>query len=262
MLTLTITILLRLNQNVNPMADKRVVIVGASSGIGMEVARLFLKAGCMVGVAARREDRLKELADEFPGRVVFQQIDVTDADCVKPLEQLIGKLGGMDIYFHVAGMGHQNTGLDPDIENRTVLTNVVGFTSMIDSAFNYFASRGGGQIGAVSSIAGTRGIGPAPSYSATKAFQNKYLEALAQLSHSRRLGIAVTDIRPGFVDTALLDGDFRYPMKMKAEKVARAIFRALKHKQAVVTIDWRYRLLVFFWRLVPSPLWRRMRLVK
>ena len=244
------------------MTDKRVVIAGASSGIGREVARLFLKAGCRVGVAARREELLKELADEFPGRVVCQQIDVVSADCVPLLGRLIEKLGGMDIYFHAAGVGSQNTALDPDIENRTVLINVVGFTSMIDHAFNYFASRGGGQIGAVSSIAGTRGLGPAPSYSATKSFQNKYLEALTQLSHNRRLGIAVTDIRPGFVDTALLDGDFRYPMKMKAEKVAWAIFRALKRKQAVVTIDWRYRLLVFFWRLVPAPLWRRMRLVK
>lgn len=262
MLTLTITILLRLNQNVNRMTDKRVVIVGASSGIGREVARQFLKAGCRVGVASRREERLKELSDEFPGQVEYQQIDVMSADCVPLLDRLIEKLGGMDVYFHAAGVGSQNTDVDPEIENRTVQTNVVGFTLMIDHVFNYFAIRGGGQIGAISSIAGTRGLGPAPSYSATKSFQNKYLEALTQLSHNRRLGIAVTDIRPGFVDTALLDGDFRYPMKMKADKVARAIFLALKRKQAVVTIDWRYRLLVFFWRLVPAPLWRRIRLVK
>ena len=244
------------------MTDKRIVIVGASSGIGREVARLFLKAGCRVGVAARREDCLQLLAGEFPGQVEYQRIDVTDGDCAEQLEQLIGKMGGMDIFFHAAGIGSQNTGLDPDIENRTVLTNVVGFTRMIDYAFNYFASHDGGQIGAISSIAGTRGLGPAPSYSATKSFQNTYLEALTQLSRNRRLGIAITDIRPGFVDTALLDGDFRYPMKMKAEKVAHAIYRAMLKKKPVATIDWRYRLLVFLWRLVPAPLWRRMRLVR
>mgnify|MGYP002622681212 CR=1 FL=1 len=242
--------------------DKRVVIVGASSGIGREVALLFLKAGWRVGVAARREENLKSLADQFPGQVVCRRIDVTDNGCVEQLSLLVDKLGGMDLYFHSSGIGSQNTELEAEIENRTVDTNVVGFTKMVDYAFNYFRRRGHGQIGAISSIASTRGLGPAPSYSATKAYQSHYLEALAQLSHSRGLGITITDIRPGFVDTDLLAGDFHYPMKLKAEKVARAIFKALEKRKAVATIDWRYRLLVFFWKLLPAPLWRRFKLVK
>lgn len=240
--------------------DKRIVIIGASSGIGREVAVQFLKAGCRVGVAARREARLKELAEQFPGQVECQRIDVTADDCVEWLELLVKKLGGMDIYFHASGIGNQNQDLSTDIEERTVQTNVVGFTRMVDFAFNYFAKNRGGHIAAVSSIASTRGLGPAPSYSATKAYQAHYLEALTQLSNSRKSGITITDIRPGFVDTDLLAGDFHYPMKLKAEKVAAAIFRAICKKKAVITIDWRYRLLVFFWRLVPAPVWRRMKL--
>ncbi len=242
--------------------DKRVVIVGASSGIGRELALQFLKAGCRVGVAARREECLRNLADKFPGYVEYQRLDVTENDCVEQLGRLIDKLGGMDLYFHASGIGSQNKDLMPEIESRTVNTNVVGFTKMIDFAFNYFCRQGGGHIGAISSIAGTRGLGPAASYSATKAYQCHYLEALTQLARTRRLDISVTDIRPGFVDTDLLAGDFHYPMKLSAEKVAHTIFCALNKRKAVVTIDWRYRLLVFFWKLVPAPLWRRFKLVK
>ena len=240
--------------------EKRVIIIGASSGIGREVVLLFLKAGCRVGVVARREDRLRELADQYPERVEWERVDVTAADSLERLQALVDRLGGMDIYFHASGIGSQNQGLKPDIEDSTVQTNVVGFTRMVDFAFNYFAKQGGGQIGAITSIASTRGLGPAPSYSATKAFQTHYLEALTQLSCSRRLGITITDIRPGFVDTDLLAGDFHYPMKLSKEKVAKAIYRALAKKKPVLTIDWRYRLLVFFWRLVPPPIWRRIKL--
>ena len=242
--------------------DKRVVIIGASSGIGKEVALQYLRAGCHVGLGARRTERLQALADEFPRQVEWQEIDVTANDATDRLFHLITQLGGMDIYFHAAGIGSQNLQLDTSIEDRTILTNVTGFTKMVDFAFRYFSDHGGGHIGAISSIAGTRGLGPAPSYSATKAFQNNYLEALTQLSNNRRLGISITDIRPGFVDTDLLAGDFHYPMKMSSEKVARAIFNAMDKKKAVLTIDWRYRLLVFFWKLVPSPLWRHFRLAK
>lgn len=242
--------------------DKRVIIIGATSGIGREVAMQFLQAGWRVGVGARREDRLRALAEEFPGKVEYEVLDVTGSDILERLEALIERLGGMDIYFHASGIGSQNLRLDPSIEDRTVQTNVVGFTRMVDFAFNYLSSQGGGQIGAISSIASTKGLGPAPSYSATKAFQTHYLEALTQLSNSRKLGVAITDIRPGFVDTELLAGDFHYPMKLRKEKVGKAIFHALVKKKAVVTIDWRYRVLVFFWRLVPAALWRKVRLIR
>ena len=124
--------------------------------------------------------------------------------------------------------------------------------------FNYMAENLGGDIAVISSIAGTKGLGVAPSYSATKAFQNTYIQALEQLSNMRRLHIRFTDIRPGFVDTDLLSGSGRYPMLMQKEAVAREMLRAVYAHRHVHVIDWRYRLLVFAWRLMPRWLWRRM----
>jgi short-subunit dehydrogenase len=131
---------------------------------------------------------------------------------------------------------------------------------MVGTAYRYMASHGGGHIAVISSIAGTKGLGPAPSYSATKALQNTYIQALEQLANTRKLNIRFTDIRPGFVDTALLSGTFRYPMLMRPEAVARDIVSSIHHHRHVRVIDVRYRILTFFWRLIPNCLWRRFRL--
>lgn len=238
--------------------DKRAVVVGASSGIGREVALLLLERGYTVGVAARREDRLMELKDAYGDRVVVSAIDVTAQDAAQRLRELIGRLGGMDLYFHASGIGKQNRELKEDIELRTVETNGMGFARMIGEAYRYFAEQGGGHIAAISSIAGTKGLGPAPSYSATKAMQNVYLQALEQQARQRGLKIRFTDIRPGFVDTALLDGDFHYPMMLKSKKVALDILKAIEHRRHVVVIDWKYRLLTALWSCLPRWVWRRI----
>ena len=239
---------------------KRVVIIGASSGIGLEVAKLFLAQDCMLGVAARRQDRLDELKKMAPDRVVTATIDVTSSDADARLRSLIGDLGGMDLFFYASGIGKQNRELAPDIELNTVNTNGMGFTRMIGEAYRYFAERGEGHIAAITSIAGTKGLGPAPSYSATKAMQNVYLQALEQQAHARGLKIRFTDIRPGFVDTDLLKGDYRYPMLLKPQAVARHSVRAIENGRHVTVVDWRYAVLTALWRLLPRPLWRILKL--
>ncbi len=239
---------------------KRVIIIGASSGMGQEVARLLLDEGCMLGVAARREDRLEALKQLAPDRVEVQSIDVTADDAAVRLRSLIDRMGGMDLFFYASGIGKQNRTLTPDIELNTMNTNAMGFTRMIGEAYRYFAERGEGHIAAITSIAGTKGLGPAPSYSATKALQNVYLQALEQQAIARGLNIRFTDIRPGFVDTDLLSGDFRYPMMLKPEKVARQIVRAIHHKCHIKVIDWRYAILTSLWRRIPRPLWRHLKL--
>ena len=240
--------------------NKKVVIIGASSGMGMEVAKLLLDEGCQLGVAARREDRLLALKQLAPDRVVTATIDVTAEDAPHRLRSLIDEMGGMDLFFYSSGIGKQNRTLEPDIELNTFNTNAMGFARMIGEAYRYFAERGEGHIAAITSIAGTKGLGPAPSYSATKAMQNVYLQALEQQSNARGLKIRFTDIRPGFVDTALLSGDFRYPMMLKPEKVAHQIVRALKSKRHIQAIDWKYSLLTACWRRLPRPLWRHLKL--
>ncbi len=228
--------------------------------MGMEVAKLLLAEGNTLGVAARREDRLQALKQLAPDRVEVAPIDVTADDAAERLRELIDRMGGMDLFFYASGIGKQNRTLTPDIELATLNTNGMGFTRMIGEAYRYFAERGEGHIVALTSIAGTKGLGPAPSYSATKAMQNVYLQALEQQAQARGLKIRFTDIRPGFVDTDLLRGDFHYPMMLKPEKVARHIVRAIHHRRHVVVIDWKYRLLTALWRRLPRPLWRMMKL--
>lgn len=234
---------------------KRAIVVGASSGIGMEVARLLLQQGWTVGVAARRVELLQTI-----GQVEVAQIDVTAENAAERLRSLITRLGGMDLFFYASGIGKQNRELKEDIELATMQTNGVGFTRMIGEAYRYFATQGEGHIAAITSIAGTKGLGPAPAYSATKAMQNVYLQALEQQAHARGLKIHFTDIRPGFVDTALLAGNFHYPMMLKPEKVAQEIVSAINSKQHIRVIDWRYRLLTALWRRIPRCLWRYMKL--
>lgn len=240
--------------------DKKAVIVGASSGIGREVAQLLIADGWQLGIAARREEPLMELKAMAPERVEVATIDVTKSDANEQLLSLVERLGGMNLYFHASGIGKQNRDLNTDIELRTMETNAIGFTRMIDTAYRYFAAQGKGHIAAITSIAGTKGLGPAPAYSATKALQSTYLQALEQQAHQRGLNIHITDIRPGFVDTALLSDDFKYPMLMRPENVAQDIVRSINRKRHIRVIDRRYRILTFFWKLLPNWIWRRMKL--
>ena len=242
------------------ISDKKAIIVGASSGIGLEVAKLLLADGWQLGVAARREELLQDLKAEASERVEIMSIDVTKPDAGEKLLALIDRLGGMDLYFHASGIGKQNRTLEEDIELNTMETNAVGFTRMIGTAYRYFAQQGKGHVAAITSIAGTKGLGPSPAYSATKALQATYLQALEQQAHQRGLDIRFTDIRPGFVDTALLAGNFKYPMLMKPETVARDIVRSIYRKRHVRVIDGRYRIMTFFWRLIPNWIWRRLKL--
>ena len=228
--------------------------------MGQQVAKLFLERGWRLGVAARREERLMELKQLAPDRVEVQSLDVTATDAAMRLRELIDRLGGMDLFFYASGIGKQNRTLTPDIELNTVSTNGMGFTRMIGEAYRYFAEQGRGHIAAITSIAGTKGLGPAPSYSATKAFQQNYLQALEQQANARGLNIHFTDIRPGFVDTDLLKGDFRYPMMLRPENVARQIVHAIDTHRHVKVIDWRYALLTALWHRVPKFIWRKLKL--
>ena len=237
---------------------KRAIVIGASSGIGREVSRLLLADGWTVGVAARREDRLLELKASSPANVEVMRIDVQAAAAGERLLELVKRLGGVSLFVYCSGVGWQNAGLEPAPELATVDVNVKGFTAMVGTMFNYMAANLGGDIAVISSVAGTKGLGVAPSYSASKVYQNTYIQALEQLSNMRRLHIRFTDIRPGFVDTDLLSGGGHYPMLMDKTVVARHIVRAIYAHRHVCVIDWRYRVLVALWRAIPSWLWRKL----
>ena len=255
--------------------------MGATSGIGQEVARLLAANDYEVGIAGRREERLVQMAQATPGIVAHRQIDVTKEDAPTELHKLIEELGGMDLYVHSSGIGWENVALDPDKELKTVETNGVGFVRMVSAAYNWFAEQKADEakqraegdeqrasskerkarIACITSIARTRGLGAAPAYSATKRMQAHYLECLSQQARMRHLNIGITDIRPGFVATDLIAGS-HFPLQLKAEDVARTIVRAIEQGREVVTIDWRYRLLVAAWQLIPRWLWVRLTAIK
>lgn len=260
---------------------KRAIVMGATSGIGQEVARLLAANGYEVGIAGRREERLVQMAQATPGIVAHRQIDVTKEDAPTELHKLIEELGGMDLYVHSSGIGWENVALDTDKELKTVETNGVGFVRMVSAAYNWFAEQRADEakqradeaelrasskerkarIACITSIARTRGLGAAPAYSATKRMQAHYLECLSQQARMRHLNIGITDIRPGFVATDLIAGS-HFPLQLKAEDVARTIVRAIERGSEVVTIDWRYRLLVAAWQLIPRWLWVRLTAIK
>ncbi len=237
----------------------KVIIAGATSGIGNEIAKCYIRNGYTVGVIGRRPELLENLKALCPDSVFTCVMDINDLDADKQLLELVKAMGDMDIYFHVSGIGYQNISLDRQKELATVETNCLGFTRMVAAAFNYFANRGCGHIAAVTSIAGTKGLGSAPAYSASKRFQNHYLQSLSQLARIRKLNIQCTDIRPGFVATDLLK-DHHYPMLMTKEYVGKKAYEATRSQRRVQIIDWRYAIVVFFWQLIPRYVWERMKI--
>lgn len=234
--------------------------MGATSGIGLEVALQLAEKGWQVAVAGRRRSLLESLAQRHGNIGPIAEIDITLPDAPTKLDALFEAMGEVDLYFHSSGIGFQNTNLDIERELSTVRTNADGFVQMVVTAFRHFANNPSrcGHIAAITSIARTKGLGAAPAYSATKRFQSHYLECLQQLATIQNFNIHLTDIRPGFVETALIEGQ-KYPLQLQPKAVAAKIVRAIERNKAVVTIDWRYRLLVAIWKCIPHWLWVRMK---
>ena len=241
--------------------QKRAIIIGATSGIGLELVKVLTAQGWQVGIAGRRQALLQQIQSKNLDVVATECIDITQEDAPRRLLTLIGKTGGMDLYFHSAGIGYQNPSLDIDKEMATVATNVVGFTQLVDTAFHYFMEHPEQEahLAVISSIAGTRGLGAAPAYSSTKRYINHYMECLSQLCHIRGIRhLHLHDIRPGFVRTPLLADGHHYPLQLDPHHVALSIAKGIHHNRSIITIDWRYRLLVSIWRLIPRWLWVRL----
>lgn len=243
---------------------KKAIIIGATSGIGQAVMLELTRRGWEVGIAGRRQEQLIELQRTNLNVIATQRIDITHPDAADQLHTLIGKMGGdIDLYFHSSGIGYQNPSLDIDKELRTVETNALGFTRMVTAAYHYFLQHPErqGHIAVISSIAGTRPLGAAPGYSATKRYINHYMDCLRQLLHIQGVRhLCLTDIRPGFVRTPLLTDGGNYPMQLDVNQVAKEIVDGLERRKSVITVDWKYRLLVFFWRLIPRFIWLRLKI--
>jgi len=240
----------------------RIIIIGATSGIGLELAKLYIQNGDRVGATGRRNHLLSELQEEFPDHVVTECFDVMGQENIPHLESLIEKLGGLDILIYNSGFGNISDNLDWAIDKQTTQTNVNGFIEIINYAFNYFVRQGRGQIAATSSIASVRGNSKAPAYSASKAFMSTYMEGLhfkARRLEKRnpKITVSITDIQPGFVNTKMAKGKIRF-WQAPLEKASRQIFAAIKNKKRKVYITHRWRMVAWILKWLPYRILRRI----
>lgn len=242
---------------------KKIIIVGATSGLGARVAVDFAAMGWRVGIAGRRQERLDEIKKLNPELIYTKALDVTAPDAVRTFYDFIEELDGMDVLLFSAGTGFKDPDLDSVKLRTTLETNVVGFAEIVAAAYRYYrrtANVRQGQIAAITSVAGIRCLGPAAAYSSSKRFQQMFLDSLEQLSYRQQVNVAFTDIRPGFVRTELLNPDKDYPLLMSVDYVAPRIEAAILHRRRRVIIDTRWRVVVGLWRLIPRFLWKRITL--
>ena len=186
---------------------KKAIVIGASSGIGRELCKILCRNQYAVGVMARRVHLLDELRNEMGNDVLVGRIDVSDPDAaMDALTKLLEQMGGVELIVISAGTGHLNADLDWSRENEAIKTNVTGFAAVANIAVKHFIANGSGHLVGISSIAALRGGREAPAYNASKAFESNYLEGLRQKVRKLGLPITITDIKPGFVKTAMAQG--------------------------------------------------------
>ena len=236
---------------------QKVIIIGASSGIGLELARIYAGSGALVGATGRRQDLLYNLQLEYPNNILTECFDVTGNRNIPHLEALIHKLEGLDLLIYNSGYGDVSKGLDWEIDRRTVDTNVNGFIEISNYTFNYFLKQGHGHLATTSSIASIRGNSRAPAYSASKAFQSVYYEGLYMKAKRSGLPLFVTDIQPGFVDTKMAKGEGLFWIAPPA-KAARQIVKALEQKKWRARITRRWGLIAWLLKWIPGSIYHRI----
>jgi short-subunit dehydrogenase len=235
---------------------KKAIVIGASSGIGLKLSKILSGNQYTVGVMARRVHLLDELRNKIGNDVLVDRIDVSDADsAMEALTKLMEKMGEVDLVVISAGTGYLNPELDWALEKETIRTNVIGFAAMANVAVKHFMEKGSGHLVGISSIAALRGSRESPAYNASKAFESNYLEGLRQ--KVRKLRLPITDIKPGFVKTAMAKGEGIF-WAADADKAAMQIYNAIKRKKSGAYITRRWRLVAWLIKLLPGFIYERM----
>jgi short-subunit dehydrogenase len=244
------------------MTKQKIIIIGASSGIGRRMAELYIEKGASVGVTGRRRELLEEIKDQFPQQVEYECFDVTGNNNISHIGSLVSRLGGLDILIISAGTGEPSKELTWEIDKTTVDTNVKGFVEIANWGFNYFVKQGYGQLANISSIAAVRGGSWAPAYNASKAFQSSYFEGLALKafkvpSTGPGRKITVTSVEPGFVDTKMAKSDKLFWV-VPVDKAARQIMRAIEKKRRKVHISRRWWIIAKILGWTPHWIYRKI----
>lgn len=233
---------------------KKVIIIGATSGIGRALAVELHSRGYMIGATGRRRHKLLALEDELHHRFHIQEMDVTEIEQSRhQLESLIEAMGGMDIIVLNAGVSNMRGSSDWDREQQVIDVNVRGFTSLSNFSFNYFRKQGGGHIVGISSIAALFGYGRAAVYNGSKAFVSTYLQGYRQKANHIKQNISITDLKPGFVESEMTEHMNGLFWVANTEKAAYQMANAIEKKKNHAYITRRWRL--FAWLIKLTPNW-------
>jgi short-subunit dehydrogenase len=238
-------------------ARRTAVIVGASSGIGEALAFQLNRDGWRLGLLARRLDRLEALRRTLAPETIVRRFDVAADDAAAIFDEVLEGLGGADLVIISAGTGHNNRDLDIALDVDTVTVNVAGFMRMAHLAMRHFLERGRGHLVGISSMAALRGSAAGASYAASKAFQSVYLDGLRDLARQHGRPIAVTEVQPGFVDTAMMKPE--RPLSTVARRLlvvtpavaAQQAMRAVRKRAKHAYVPRRYALLALMLKVLP-----------
>ena len=208
---------------------------------------------------ARRLDRLEAIREALGIETLVRYMDVARDDATSIFDAFASELGGVDLVIISSGTGHLNPKLDtaPDID--TVSVNVIGFMKLAQAAMRHFLKRGSGHLVGITSVAALRGNRDGAVYAASKAFQSVYLDGLPELAKKSELPIAVTEVQPGFVATAMMKTDrplsplVRWLIVASPEKAAQQIAGAIRRRTKHAYITRRYGLIAFLAKFLPRP---------
>jgi short-subunit dehydrogenase len=238
---------------------KKAMIIGASSGIGLALARALASRGWELGLAARRVDRLEALRDSLPGGARVCAMDVSrPAEAVAWFHGLVGEMGGADLVVLCAGVDFFNSDLKWEEVEETIAVNVAGFAALANAAYGVFEKQGRGHIAGVSSVACLRGSSAHPAYSASKAFVSNYMEALQIKARRECPGIVITDIRPGNVETPMSAGQTGRFWIATPEAAAEQICIAIQKKKRIAYITPRWAWIARLLRSLPFGLYAKI----
>ncbi|MFL0803423.1 MAG: SDR family NAD(P)-dependent oxidoreductase [Agarilytica sp.] len=235
----------------------KAIIIGATSGIGRELAKQMSSEGVILGVTGHRVELLTSLQKYLASPSFIKEMDLNDpVKSAGTLKELFSEMGEVDLIIISAGVGNVDRKFLLEDELATVSTNVVGFTAMANTAYHYLSERGCGHIVGISSVAAVRG-GPFASYNASKAYVSSFLEGLICRAKLQNIHIDVTDIRPGFVDTDMAKG-VAPSMCAPVEKAARQIHQAIKKRKRIAYITKRWRVIAAILSSLPFTLYKTL----
>lgn len=239
---------------------RRIWLIGASSGIGLAVAKQLLAEGHRVALSARRTAPLGELAAEYPEQELVVPCDVTKADDISAaVRRIEHSFGAIDTVIYNAGTCEyiDNGAIDSALIERVMSTNFFGLSRCIEAALPLLRKGLQRQIAAVSSSAAYLPLPRAEAYGASKAAMSYFLHTL-RLS-LRREGISVNVICPGFVKTPLTDrNDFAMPCQISAEEAAQEIIAGLQRNKKEIHFPRRFTRLLKLLGALPLGLQQKL----